>query len=141
MKKILLIITSVFVSLAMAFVPAYASGDNCDKMSPSDPDYDKLCGICSKISPNVPNYDTLCGGGGEADLQGNVKNILNTVYFWVAIIAVIVIIIGGVKYMTSQGDASKIKSAKDTILYAIIGLIVTLLAFAITNFILRAVGG
>lgn len=124
MKKILLIIASVFVSLAMAFAPAYASGD-----------------ICDQISPNVPNYDTLCGGGGEADLQGNVKNILNTVYFWVAIIAVIVIIIGGVKYMTSQGDASKIKSAKDTILYAIIGLIVTLLAFAITNFILRAVGG
>ena len=53
----------------------------------------------------------------------------------------IAIIIGGVKYMTSQGDAAKIKSAKDTILYAVIGLIVALLAFAITNFILGALGG
>ena len=124
MKKILSILLSTIIALAMVAVPVYADDD-----------------ICSQISHDVPNYDTLCGGGGEADLQGDVKSILNTVYFWVAVIAVIVIIIGGVKYMTSQGDAGKVKSAKDTIMYAIIGLIVTLLAFAITNFILRSVGG
>lgn len=124
MKKILLVIASVLLSLAMVFTPAYADDD-----------------ICSKVDHSIPNYDTLCGGKGETELQGNVKSVLNTVYFWVAIIAVIVIIIGGVKYMTSQGDAGKVKSAKDTIMYAIIGLIVTLLAFAITNFILRSVGG
>ncbi len=124
MKKILLILCSAIMTMAMVFAPAYAEDD-----------------ICNSISHDVLNYQTLCGGGGETELQGNVKNILNTVYFWVAIIAVIVIIIGGVKYMTSQGDAGKVKSAKDTIMYAIIGLIVTLLAFAITNFILRSVGG
>ena len=98
--------------------------------------------ICDEVNKDtIPNWETLCGGGGEPELLGTVKNVLNAVYFWVAIVTVIVIIIGGVKYMTSQGDAGKVKSAKDTILYAIIGLIVTLLAFAITNFILRSVGG
>ncbi len=98
--------------------------------------------ICDEVNKNtIPNWEILCGGGGESELMDTVRNILNAVYFWVAIVTVIVIIIGGVKYMTSQGDAGKVKSAKDTIMYAIIGLIVTLLAFAITNFILRSVGG
>ena len=47
------------------------------------------------------------------------------------------IILGGISYATSQGDAGKVKKGKDTILYGIIGLIIVLLAFAITNFILN----
>jgi len=56
--------------------------------------------------------------------------------FWVAgIIAVGVIIFGGVRYSISQGDPGKVKKAKDTIMYAVIGLVVTLLAFAIVAFV------
>ena len=56
-------------------------------------------------------------------------------------ISVIVIIIGGVFYITSQGEPDKIKRAKNAILYAIIGLIISLLSFAIVNFVLTAMQG
>ena len=52
------------------------------------------------------------------------------------IVAVIMVIIGGFTYMTSQGDPGKTKKARDTILYGIIGLVIALLAFAIVNFVL-----
>lgn len=55
----------------------------------------------------------------------------------VGIASVIMIIIGGFKYVMSSGDPSNIKSAKDTILYAIVGILVALLAQSIAVFILR----
>ena len=79
--------------------------------------------------------------GGEAQLQGVVQNVLSTVYLWAGIIAVVVIVIGGIKFMTSAGDPDKVKNAKNAIMYAVIGLIVTLMAFAITNFIIGALEG
>ena len=53
------------------------------------------------------------------------------------IAAVLVIILGGVTYITSSGDASKVTKAKNTILYGIIGLVISILAFAIVNFVLK----
>lgn len=70
-----------------------------------------------------------------------IKNVLNAVYFWSGALAVIVIIAGGFFYITSLGDASKVKRAKDAILYAVIGLGVVLLAFAITSIVMKGVDG
>lgn len=69
-------------------------------------------------------------------LSGAVTGILNGVIAALGLVAVIVIIIGGVNYMTSSGDAGKVKKAKDTILYGVIGLVVCVLAFAIVNFVI-----
>ena len=74
--------------------------------------------------------------GNDTDLFGNIKNIINAVIGVLGIVCVIVMIIGGVNYMTSSGDAAKVKKAKDTILYGLIGLIVCVLAFAIVNFVI-----
>lgn len=71
----------------------------------------------------------------SSDLQG----ILNAIVGVLGLVAVVVIIIGGVTYMTSSGDASKVKKAKDTILYGIIGLIVAALAFAVVNFVITGI--
>ncbi len=79
-------------------------------------------------------------GGNGATLEQQIGMILNAVYFVVGIVAVIMIILGGINYATSQGDATKLKKAKDTILYGIIGLIIALMAFAITQFVLGAMG-
>lgn len=73
----------------------------------------------------------------SSDLQG----ILNAIVGVLGLVAVVVIIIGGVTYMTSSGDASKVKKAKDTILYGIIGLIVAALAFAVVNFVISGILG
>ena len=75
-------------------------------------------------------------GANSSDLQANIQSIINAVIGVLGIVAVIVIIIGGVQYMTSSGDAGKVKKAKDTILYGVIGLIVCVLAAAIVNFVI-----
>ena len=75
-------------------------------------------------------------GDGQNTLAGNIQGIINGVIAALGIVAVIVIIIGGVSYMTSTGDAGKVKKAKDTILYGVIGLVICVLAFAIVNFVI-----
>lgn len=71
-----------------------------------------------------------------SDLLANVKLITNTLLLAIGVISVIMIVIGGIRYATSGGDEKGVKGAKDTILYAIVGLVVALLAFAIVNFVL-----
>lgn len=68
--------------------------------------------------------------------QTTLLTIMNTVYLWAGIIAVIVMIIGGFFYVTSNGDANKIARGKNTILYAVVGLVVIIFAFVITQFVI-----
>ncbi len=75
----------------------------------------------------------------EEDLMSTVVRILNVIVGVVGVIAVAVIIIGGIFYAISQGDAAKITRAKNTILYGVVGLVISLLAFAIVNFVLSSV--
>lgn len=71
--------------------------------------------------------------------SGDVTAVLNIVYIIAGITAVVVIIIGGIRYVTSDGDSSGISAAKNTVMYAVVGLIVVLAAAAITNFVLQNV--
>lgn len=72
---------------------------------------------------------------------GVFTKITNTVLYAVGIISVIMLIYGGLRYIISGGDSKKVTDAKNTILYAIIGLIISILAFAIVNFVINAVTG
>lgn len=81
---------------------------------------------------------------GTGDGQVNISNTsadkvlangLNLVYFLAGLVAVIIIIIGGITYATSSGDSGKVTKAKNMILYAVVGLVIVLSAFAITNFV------
>lgn len=79
--------------------------------------------------------------GCPADLfgdKGAFKQVTNTILYIVGIIAVIMLIIGGIKYVISGGDSKKVTDAKNTILYAIIGLIIAFLSYAIVNFVISA---
>lgn len=69
------------------------------------------------------------------DFSSTVVGIVNGIVGVLGLVAVIFIIVGGVQYMTSAGDAGKLEKAKKTILYAVIGLIICALAFAIVNFV------
>ena len=70
------------------------------------------------------------------DLMGQANTIINVVIGVIGFVAVAFIIFGGFQYTTSAGDPGKVKKAKDTILYGIIGLVVAMLAYAIVNFVL-----
>lgn len=70
--------------------------------------------------------------------EGAFKQITNTILYIVGIIAVIMLIIGGIRYVVSGGDSKKVTDAKNTVLYAIIGLVICFMAFAIVNFVITA---
>ena len=73
---------------------------------------------------------------GSTNLEGDVKTILSAIIGVLGFVCVVVMIIGGFNYMTSSGDAGKVKKAKDTILYGLIGLVVCVLAFALVQFVI-----
>lgn len=72
--------------------------------------------------------------------NGVFTQITNTILLIVGIISVVMLVYGGLRYIISGGDSKKVTDAKNTILYAIIGLIISILAYAIVNFVLNAVG-
>jgi hypothetical protein len=74
--------------------------------------------------------------GSESRLNRLITNIVNILSIIVGIVAVVMIIIGGFKYITSGGDSGSITSAKHTIIYAIVGLIIVALAQVIVRFVL-----
>ena len=78
---------------------------------------------------------TLFGEGGEG---GIFKTITNVLLFLIGAISVIMLIIGGIRYVVSGGDSSAVQSAKNTILYAIVGVIVAILAYAVVNFVISS---
>lgn len=78
-------------------------------------------------------------GTGKTSLSQQIKTVVNILLFVLGAIAVIMIVIGGIRYALSGGDSSAITAAKNTILYAVIGLVVAVLAYAIVDFVLGAI--
>ncbi len=78
----------------------------------------------------------------SSDQRGDIRKLIeiatNVLLFIIGAVAVIMIIIGGLRYTTSNGDSGQVTSAKNTILYGVIGLVVALLAYAIVNFVVSA---
>ena len=86
------------------------------------------------------NDNTDCNKGSNADetaLNKLIARIVNIITVIVGIVAVIMIIVGGFKYITSGGDSNKVGSAKNTILYAVIGLVIVALAQFLVKFVLN----
>jgi len=87
----------------------------------------------------------LSGGGNCVDpqpgpsVESTIKVVVNILSLIVGVVSVIMIIIGGLKYITSSGDSNNVQGAKNTILYAIIGLVVVLLAQVIVRFVIVTV--
>ena len=84
---------------------------------------------------------TLTDVAEDNTLEADVKTILSAIIGVLGFVCVVVMIIGGVNYMTSSGDTGKVKKAKDTILYGLIGLIVCVLAFALVQFVIGTILG
>lgn len=78
--------------------------------------------------PKLPIYETA-----NVEPQQLVVRLINYALFFLGALALVFVIYGGVLYITSGGDADKTKKARDTLLYAIIGVIVIVLSYAIVN--------
>ena len=96
--------------------------------------YGKTKGDCAQASALASDPE----GCNASDFNEIIRLVINAIVFVVGMVAVVMIILGGINYATSQGDPGKVKKGKDTILYGIIGLVISILAFAIVNFVLGA---
>lgn len=127
LKKIgqALLLTPV-LALALNFAapaaPTYA-GDTCNTVVTGGPN---AGATCAKPDAGATN---LFGPGGVF------VTVTNILLFVIGAIAVVMLIIGGIRYVVSAGDQNAVTSAKNTILYAIIGIVVAFLAYAAVNFI------
>ncbi len=97
-------------------------------------------GLCAGVNLDVnSNCSNLDKGGGLGRFNVIIKRIINLLSVIVGVVAVIMIIVGGLRYITSGGSDTSVTSAKNTILYAIIGLIIVALAQVLVRFVLRQV--
>jgi glucan phosphoethanolaminetransferase (alkaline phosphatase superfamily) len=69
------------------------------------------------------------------DATDMVETAINAALMVLGMISVLMIVIGGIRYTTSNGESAKIKSAKDTIIYSVVGLVVAIMAYTIVNFV------
>ena len=65
--------------------------------------------------------------------------VINTMLFIVGVLAVVMIIFSGIRYTSSRGDPKAVESAKSTLLYSIVGLVIAIFAYAIVNWVVFAV--
>lgn len=90
------------------------------------------CGTLKDVNPN----DIGCTGS-NSQINKVVQTVLQLLSIAAGIIAVIMIIISGLKYITSQGDSNAISSAKNSLIYAIIGIVIVVFAQVLVQFVLQ----
>ena len=137
-KKVALIGVALLLALGGQFVFAgqvtaqSAEQDICEEIQGGE--WNPVTGTCDPL-PDTPSETSLFGGGSLFE------NVANTLLFLVGAISVIMLIIGGFRYVVSAGDANAVTGAKNTILYAIVGIIVSFLAFAAVRFVMNRLSG
>lgn len=121
--KLMMTLMLILTPAGMIAAPAYA---NCGHGSTAK----------DQVLNGISQTGTDCSNAGTSvtNVIAAVVNILSLV---VGIAAVLMIISGGLKYITSGGDAGKVGNAKSTITYAVIGLVVAALAQFIVHFVLH----
>ncbi len=131
------IVVSLALTLGLAspaLVPAVAhaqgAGDEGQTLNDAG-----LCGGANLTFQEGECDDNITGAGGQVD--NIITTVINIISIVVGIVAVIMIIIGGFKYITSNGDSGAVSGAKNTILYAIVGLVVVALAQIIVRFVVN----
>lgn len=100
-------------------------------------------GTCDPSGGIQNGADCAAPTGASANLfaPGGIFNtIANVLIFLVGAIAVIYLIIGGLRYVTSGGDGKAVAAAKDTILYAVIGIVVAVISYALVSFVIQSLG-
>lgn len=122
MSKIKLVVVSVIAVLGISFLTPLAVPTGVNAGTARD-----------SVRSGV---NEVGGTENTQSLPALIRTVINVLLFLIGAVAVIMIIIGGLKYVLSGGDQSAVTSAKNTILYAVIGLVVAILAYAIVNFVI-----
>jgi hypothetical protein len=129
-KRIVLTISAIFALAAPALVPVAAYAQTNTNISNG-----LKCGTDFELDTSG-NQACTSDASSSTSFTALIKRIINIFSVIIGVVAVIMIIIGGFKYITSGGESSNVSGAKNTIIYAIVGLIVVALAQFIVHFVL-----
>lgn len=134
LKNKLTVLAALLMLAIPAAVPAMASAQ-CDPSNPGN----QNCiqgGLCKGAETLTVTQGTGTCTEQNQGLTGTVKTVVNVLSVVVGVVAVIMIVIGGFRYITSGGKQESVTAAKNTILYAVIGLVIVALAQVIVRFVL-----
>lgn len=127
MKYYLLLVLSVLTIAVVPLTQSYAAKIDIDDANQEN------CTNSGGTQKTDKKGNKYCDGGNS--LTVIFSTVTNILLFLVGAIAVIMLIIGGFRYVTSNGDQNSVTGAKNTIMYALIGIVVAFLAFAAVNFV------
>ena len=133
MNKIKILMVSVF-SIALMSAPMFVMATTYAATESAT-----QSGLCGGANLQPPNEDGECeniNSEASSSVDEVVKLVINLFSWVVGVVAVIMIIYGGFQYITAAGDSGKVSNAKNTILYALIGLVIVALAQVIVRFVL-----
>lgn len=135
-QKIKVLLISFVMALGMsapALIPVAAH-------AASATDNNITGGLCTGANSAAGYGGDECeaGGDGNSDLKALAGKVVNLISLIVGIVAIIMIIYGGFRYITSGGDSGRVGNAKNTLIYAIIGLIIVALSQFIVHYVLTA---
>lgn len=99
---------------------------------------DLVGGACTKAGVTAAD-GSICDNPTSKKGTDIAKNVVDTLLYALGIVSVIMIIVGGLRYVLSAGDKSALVSAKNTIMYAVIGLAIAILGVAIAQFVVSRV--
>jgi hypothetical protein len=139
-KNKLLVLASIFILILPVAAPAGAFALSTGTCTPGTSSSSNDCiqgGLCNGANNlNVDANQDTCSPQGTGGVNGLIKEIINVLSVIVGVVAVIMIIWAGFRYITSGGKQESVTSAKNTILYAVIGLVIVALAQVIVRFVL-----
>jgi amino acid transporter len=127
MKKILKKLTLFVPVLVFALLVIFSIGGLVQAQS--NPNYNAVCNGIKATGGNC--------GNGTNEINNLVADIINIFSWVVGVVAVIMVIYGGFEYVTSGGDSAKAAKGRTTILYALVGLVIVVLAQVLVKFVLN----
>ena len=135
MNSLKLTLLGIVASLSLTLAPAVVFADATPPPAtpPAATASTPQADACDALTQIDSSKDCSSGDSG---LKGLIASIVNILSWVVGIIGVIMVIISGLKYVTSNGDASGISSAKNTLIYALVGLVIAALAQFLVHFAL-----
>lgn len=123
--------------LALLVVPAMALAIPTSVGAQQNKDADIDGGLCQGANLEVGGSKDCDKGDPEQSVNDLIATVINIFSVVVGVVAVIMIIVGGFRYITSGGDSGNVTGAKNTILYAVIGLVIVAFAQFIVRFVLQ----
>lgn len=139
MKRLSLIqkLTAAALLVVFTLLTPVILGQPANAQSPQEK---ALCeGSGGVWDPNT-NGGSCSTPGSNRTVPGTIRRVIQIFIFIVGAVAVLMIVIGGLRYTLSAGDEKSAAAGKNTLIFAVVGLIITFAAYAIVNFVLDALG-